>query len=84
MTNLGGQTAGRAISGSFDYKNNGTNGGAQQVYWTAYVSVDAALQLGTDTVIDSGTAGTPRPSHADHRHRALRGHMAWPRRARGI
>jgi hypothetical protein len=61
VTNLGGQTAGRAIAGSFDYKNNGTNGGAQQVYWTAYVSVDPLLQLGTDTVIDSGIAGPLGP-----------------------
>jgi hypothetical protein len=61
VTNLGGVTAGKAISGSFDFKNNGTNGGAQQVYWTAYVSVDSTLQLGTDTVIDSGIVGPLGP-----------------------
>jgi hypothetical protein len=64
VTNLGGTTAGKAIAGSFTFTNNGTNGGAQPVYWTAYVSVDTTLQLGTDVVIDSGSIGPlgPTPS----------------------
>jgi len=57
VTSTGGTTAGKPLTGSFTYTNNGTNAGAQPVYWTAYVSSDATLQLGTDTVIDSGTAG---------------------------
>ena len=55
VTNGGGATTGKAISGSFIYTNNGTSAGAQSVYWTAYVSADTTLQLGTDPVIDSGT-----------------------------
>lgn len=64
VTNLGGTTSGRAIAGSFIYANNGTSAGAQQIYWTAYVSADTTLQLGTDTVIDSGSVGPlgPTPS----------------------
>jgi hypothetical protein len=62
VTSSGGQTAGKPLAGSFTYRNNGTSAGAQSVFWTAYVSSDNVLQLGTDTVIDSGTVGPLGPA----------------------
>ena len=66
VTSGGGQVAGKPLAGSFIYKNNGTSAGAQSVFWTAYVSSDTTLQLGTDTVVDSGTVAPlgPSPSSA--------------------
>ena len=61
VSNSAGMVAGDPISGTFTYHNFGTSGGAQQVYWTAYLSSDAILQVGTDTVIDSGTVGPLGP-----------------------
>lgn len=62
VSNPPGAVAGDALSGTFDYTNNGTDTGAHPLYWTAYVSADATLQLGTDTVIDSGSVAGPVPS----------------------
>ena len=55
VLNTGGVVAGDPLSGSFQVHNGGTDPGAQPVSWTAYLSLDATLQVGTDIVIDSGT-----------------------------
>ncbi len=64
VTSTGGTTAGKPLTGNFTFANSGADAGAQLVYWTAYVSADTTLQLGTDTVIDSGSVGPlgPTPS----------------------
>jgi hypothetical protein len=55
VTSTGGQVAGKPIAATFTYRNTGSDSGTQAVYWTAYLSTDAVLNIGTDTVIDSGT-----------------------------
>ena len=54
VANAGGAVAGDPLSGNFTVHNGGTDPGAQPVYWTAYLSSNATLELGTDPVIDSG------------------------------
>jgi hypothetical protein len=58
VLNTGGATAGDPIAATFTYRNNGGDDGGQTVYWTAYLSSNNTLQLGTDPVIDSGS-GSP-------------------------
>ena len=53
VANAGG-VAGDPLSGNFTIHNGGTDPGAQPVYWTAYLSSNATLELGTDPVLDSG------------------------------
>jgi len=43
------------VSGSFTVRNVGADDGTYMVYWTAYVSSDGNLDLGSDTVIDTGS-----------------------------
>ena len=57
VISTGGTTAGQALAGTFTYRNNNSAAGSQPVYWTAYVSADTTLQLGTDPVVDSGISG---------------------------
>ncbi len=45
-------TEGDGISETFSVENIGTATGAQNVYWTAYVSSDAILDTAVDTVVD--------------------------------
>jgi hypothetical protein len=47
-------TAGKPFTATFTYKNQGSAAGSQDVFWTAYLSADTTLQLGTDLVVDSG------------------------------
>jgi hypothetical protein len=53
VANTGGTYAGGPLAGAFTLRNGGTAGGYQNVYWTAYLSTDNALDAG-DTVIDAG------------------------------
>lgn len=76
VSNGPGIVAGDPISATFTLRNNGTDGGTQPVYWTAYVSVDSTLQLGTDTVIDSGTETVPLGPTPDQRSVPFTG--TWP------
>jgi len=55
VLSTGTSVAGDPLSGTFQVHNGGTAPGAQPVSWTAYLSLDATLQVGTDIVIDSGT-----------------------------
>ncbi len=55
VNNSGGTVTDGAIAGNFTLQNAGTAGGAQAVYWTAYVSSNTTLEIGTDAVIDSGS-----------------------------
>ena len=55
VLNAGGTTAGDAVSGSFTIHNGGSDSGSLPVFWTAYLSSNATLELGTDQVIDSGS-----------------------------
>ena len=45
-----------AISETFSYQNSGADNGTSDVIWTAYISADQNFD-GSDTIIDSGTAG---------------------------
>lgn len=55
VTNTGGLTAGDPLTGSFTYRNNLGDAGSAVVYWTAYISSNSTLEIGTDPVIDSGS-----------------------------
>ena len=55
VNNAAGLTAGDPLSGTFTARNTLSDTGAQPVFWTAYLSSDNALQIGTDPVIDSGS-----------------------------
>ena len=55
VTNTGGFTAGDPLTGSFLYRNNLGDPGSATVYWTAYISSNNTLEIGTDPVIDSGS-----------------------------
>ncbi len=55
VNNTGGTVAGDPLSGNFTVHNGGTDAGAQPVHWTAYLSSNATLEVGTDPVIDSGS-----------------------------
>jgi hypothetical protein len=61
VVSTGGTTTGKPLAGTFTYKNGGSDAGTQPVYWTAYVSSDATLQVGTDPVVDSGSVGAMGP-----------------------
>ena len=52
VNNVGGTTASAPLAGTFTFRNNGTDNGAETVYWTAYVSTDAVLD-GGDPVVDA-------------------------------
>ena len=52
-----GVLTGDSLSESFTIENIGLDSGGSTIYWTAYVSANSTLEIGTDTVIDSGTAG---------------------------
>ena len=72
VSNTGGLTAGDPLTGSFTYQNILGDPGSDTVYWTAYISSNNTLQIGTDPVIDSGskpwlpgsTTSAPSPSGA--------------------
>ena len=55
VTRNPGQTAGDPLSGTFTVRNDGSDPGAQAVLWTAYLSSNGTLELGTDPVIDAGS-----------------------------
>ena len=73
----GAQTAGDPFSGTFKYRNTGTQDGSQTLVWTAYRSSDAILQIGTDTVIDSGLLG-PLTASRQPRRRPPHCSGTWP------
>ncbi len=57
VSNLGGTTAGAAISGQFTYRNSAAVGnGSQPVFWSVYTSTLATLNGTDEVLIDSGTA----------------------------
>jgi hypothetical protein len=56
VNNLGGTSAGGAISGNFNFENIGADNGSQVVTWEAYVSTNTSIDVG-DTLIDSNTTG---------------------------
>ncbi|MBN1835309.1 MAG: hypothetical protein JW820_05625 [Spirochaetales bacterium] len=58
VSNVGGSTTGGSIDGELTVQNVGTAGGVQTAYWTAYLSTNTTLEIGTDPVLDSGTLGT--------------------------
>lgn len=55
VSNDGATLAGGVLDASFSFTNNGGDDGALSVFWTAYVSTDDTLEVGTDQVIDSGS-----------------------------
>jgi hypothetical protein len=55
-------TPGGVVRGTFDYRNAGTDGGVQTVFWTAYASRNTILDA-SDTWIASGIAAPSWPDH---------------------
>jgi hypothetical protein len=51
--NTGPTVAGGPLAGNFQYRNNGSSAGSQNVHWIAYASTDAVLDAG-DPLVDSG------------------------------
>jgi hypothetical protein len=50
-----GTTAGEAVTGSFTFTNQGTDGGTHSIEWQVYASTNATLDIGADYVIAGGT-----------------------------
>ena len=48
---------GSSLSETFTIENITTSSGVQNIYWTAYLSSDTTLTVGTDPVIDTGSIG---------------------------
>jgi len=57
--------AGDPLIGAFRIRNNLADTGAQPVSWTAYLSPDAILDIGTDPVLDSGSSAAVAGSTLD-------------------
>jgi len=58
VSNVGATATGGAIDGEFTVQNVGGANGASTAYWSAYLSTNTTLEIGTDPVLDSGTLGT--------------------------
>jgi hypothetical protein len=56
VVNIAPAYTGSTLHGQVQIQNIGTVAGSATLYWTAYRSLDATLQIGTDVVVDAGSS----------------------------